>query len=487
MEAFSTTACNNGPTPQVVTAYNPANNQISSSTASPLTLAAGSYLYDASGNTLYDGSNRYWYDAEGQLCAVQSQRSAGAPIFQYVYDAEGARIAKGTLASAPSSYTATCAPPLGSGFTLTAWYLVDQGGDQVTEVNGSGTWQHSNVWAGGNLTATWDVDGIHFELADPLGTKRVQANASGQVDETCTGLPFGNDLGNPIGANCTQLVNSLGTGDDATEHHFTGKERDTESGNDYFGARYYASSMGRWMSPDWSAKAVPVPYAKLSNPQTLNLYSYVANNPLAHFDADGHTITCTGNQCNQYIAALQKATGLTFAADKNGLLSITSKPDKMGYVGSAVAGVIGDKKNAVNISADSHNDVLGGHYAGHGNQVLNFDSINAMSSARGGFTPQSIVTHETMEAYVGLQLGGAYDMATYSKAHAAAIGFENAERISEGLPARIDEYGTRTGANTFHGTVNFSFWKESFDVNLQTNGVSNVTSQPTNQPASPIQ
>jgi RHS repeat-associated protein len=41
----------------------------------------------------------------------------------------------------------------------------------------------------------------------------------------------------------------------------TGKERDTESGNDYFGARYYASSMGRFMSPDWSAKEDPVAYA----------------------------------------------------------------------------------------------------------------------------------------------------------------------------------------------------------------------------------
>jgi RHS repeat-associated protein len=46
---------------------------------------------------------------------------------------------------------------------------------------------------------------------------------------------------------------------------FTGKERDTESGNDYFGARYYASSMGRFMSQDWSAKVAPVPYAKLDN------------------------------------------------------------------------------------------------------------------------------------------------------------------------------------------------------------------------------
>jgi RHS repeat-associated protein len=69
---------------------------------------------------------------------------------------------------------------------------------------------------------------------------------------------------------------------------FTGKERDNESGNDYFGARYYASSMGRWLSPDWSAKIMPVPYAKLDNPQSLNLYAYVLNNPLKTVDKDGH-------------------------------------------------------------------------------------------------------------------------------------------------------------------------------------------------------
>jgi len=68
----------------------------------------------------------------------------------------------------------------------------------------------------------------------------------------------------------------------------TGKERDSESGNDYFEARYYSSSMGRFMSPDWSAKEDPVPYAKLDDPQTLNLYSYVQNNPLIRVDADGH-------------------------------------------------------------------------------------------------------------------------------------------------------------------------------------------------------
>jgi RHS repeat-associated protein len=69
---------------------------------------------------------------------------------------------------------------------------------------------------------------------------------------------------------------------------YTGKERDAESGLDYFGARYYASNMGRFMSPDWAAKAEPVPYAKLDNPQSLNLYGYVINNPLSRADLDGH-------------------------------------------------------------------------------------------------------------------------------------------------------------------------------------------------------
>ncbi len=69
---------------------------------------------------------------------------------------------------------------------------------------------------------------------------------------------------------------------------FTGKERDAETGLDYFGARYYGSNMGRWMSPDWSAAAVPVPYADMTDPQSLNLYGYVRNNPIVKVDLDGH-------------------------------------------------------------------------------------------------------------------------------------------------------------------------------------------------------
>jgi RHS repeat-associated protein len=76
----------------------------------------------------------------------------------------------------------------------------------------------------------------------------------------------------------------------------TGKERDAESGLDYFGARYYGSTMGRWMSPDWSAKAEPVPYAKLGNSQSLNLYPNVWNSPLSRIDPMGHILNCVSNQ-----------------------------------------------------------------------------------------------------------------------------------------------------------------------------------------------
>jgi RHS repeat-associated protein len=79
---------------------------------------------------------------------------------------------------------------------------------------------------------------------------------------------------------------SLGV--DATEHHFTDHEHDVESANDFMLARYYNSTTGRFLTPDWSLKAEPVPYARLDIPQTLNLYAYVGNNPLTHTDVDGH-------------------------------------------------------------------------------------------------------------------------------------------------------------------------------------------------------
>jgi RHS repeat-associated protein len=99
----------------------------------------------------------------------------------------------------------------------------------------------------------------------------------------------------------------------------TGKERDTESGNDYFGARYYASTMGRFMSPD------PLPWihwqngnrdaqqkfaAYIANPQNFNMYAYVNNNPLNKTDPTGMNACGTNNDstCHVTITIKDRST-----------------------------------------------------------------------------------------------------------------------------------------------------------------------------------
>jgi RHS repeat-associated protein len=99
------------------------------------------------------------------------------------------------------------------------------------------------------------------------------------------------------------------------QSRITGKERDSETAFDYFGARYYGSNMGRFMTPDWSSEAVPVPYASFADPQSLNLYSYVRNNPLSRFDLDGHKpLDCSGGNAAgigcQWIAAWDAQHGI---------------------------------------------------------------------------------------------------------------------------------------------------------------------------------
>ena len=226
----------------------------------------------------------------GRVCAVRNEPTPGTwSMTGYIYDAVGNRVAKGTI-------TSMSCDPTANGFTFTENYVLGPSGEELSMFDGGNNWQRTNVYADSKLVGTYDTGGLHFHLEDPLGTRRMQL--SGNPNQV--GLPETDIQSWPYGDQLYSFPDQYApaTADDATPLHFTGKERDSESGNDYFGARYYASATGRWLSPDWADRAEPVPYAKLDDPQTLNLYSYVANNPLAQIDIDGHDGTpCKGFEC----------------------------------------------------------------------------------------------------------------------------------------------------------------------------------------------
>ena len=254
--------------------------------------------YDAAGNVTNDElpePHQYLYDAEGRVCAVQGPGSGGTAgiMTGYIYDAEGRRVAKGTITTWSCDFSSNRF----AASTTEEDYVLDLSGNQITEMasNGSGGTVpvHTNVWADGQLIGTYEIakdsggqlnSNLHFYFNDWLGSRRVQTDYSGTIEQTCSNLPYGDS------ESCLPTP---------TEHLYTGKERDAESGNDYFGARYYGSTMGRFMSPDYNGSddyTSPVPYADLSNPQTLNLYAYAGNNPLTNVDPDGHNVhVCVDN------------------------------------------------------------------------------------------------------------------------------------------------------------------------------------------------
>jgi RHS repeat-associated protein len=118
-----------------------------------------------------------------------------------------------------------------------------------------------------------------------------------------------------------------------------------ETGLDYFGARYYSGAQGRFTSPDEFPGGIvdpvtglqvgqpgPLPYADITDPQTLNKYAYVRNNPLRYTDPNGH--------CGPWCAAIGAAGGATaqVLADWATGKPITLRKTFAAAVGGAIIG-----------------------------------------------------------------------------------------------------------------------------------------------------
>jgi RHS repeat-associated protein len=122
------------------------------------------------------------------------------------------------------------------------------------------------------------ADQVFFYYTDPAGTPLVMSDSTGSVVWRADYMPFGEE--------------SIGTQTAQNNKMFVGKEKDSESGLYYFGARYMDAGAGRFASPD-SIEAVDPVTGKVNeknllDPQRLNKYTYALNNPYRYIDPDGN-------------------------------------------------------------------------------------------------------------------------------------------------------------------------------------------------------
>jgi RHS repeat-associated protein len=151
---------------------------------------------------------------------------------------------------------------------------------------------------------------------------RSQNPAPNQVREVCNFTVL-------LGLQAAAVLNRVGSCS-------PGKERDAESGLDYFGARYYASSMGRFMSPDPLLNS-----GRPDNPQTWNRYTYALNNPLIVTDPTG--LYNLINNCASGDASCNKSFAQDAKNLKNGLADLTKAVNGLadGAQKTALQGALG--------------------------------------------------------------------------------------------------------------------------------------------------
>jgi RHS repeat-associated protein len=299
----------------------------------------------------------------------------------------------------------------------------------------------SNVAISGNLVGSTTTN-INWLVTDHLGTPRMIVDQTGALANVKRRdyLPFGEELFAGVGARTTAQGYSLA---DGVRQQFTSKERDVETGLDYFSNRYYHSIPGRFMSAD----PIPMTSQRPSDPQRLNLYAYVRGNPLVNIDPNGLDLEVTGSEAKRYVDDLEKATKLKLKLDsKTGQVSIVKEGKTLSKEAQRIKTIIGDTHNTVHIEAirDSAgtNQVVVGRFEGGGRQTLDYADIDKLGKQTGGTTPQSVVIHETTEAYEGLinpqSLSATSLFQQLKPAHTAAVEYENSYRRGQGLGERID-------------------------------------------------
>lgn len=222
------------------------------------TLANGTYRYASPGTprphaVIQAGAERFQYDATGQLEAGYGRR------FSYTNDGQVSRMSSASN-TVSLSYDGAGDKALRVDGGATTTYI----GKMATCQAGSCT---RYVFAGDVRIASLKGSEQRYYLTDYLGSTRVVSDERGRIVWTGAYSPFGQLMTVNGGVPPAQL--------------FAGKERVLQSRVYDFGARYYDSQIGRFLSPDAAGP-------RLALPQSLNRYSFALNNPLTLTDPDGN-------------------------------------------------------------------------------------------------------------------------------------------------------------------------------------------------------
>ena len=202
-------------------------------------------IYDANGNLISGFGFNYSYDTFNKLANV-TVSTTGELVAKYVYDQSGERVKKVEFAD---------------GTNVTTYYVGD---NFVQTVNSTGTYNETYYYSSGALVARKNNDGqLYFLYPDHLGSTVLITDNNGAVIAQQDYDPFGE---------------LSGTSND--RHGYTGHELDSETNNIYMKARFYDPTIGKFIQPD---NVIFDAY----NPQDLNRYAYVRNNPYTYIDPNG--------------------------------------------------------------------------------------------------------------------------------------------------------------------------------------------------------
>ncbi len=174
---------------------------------------------------------------------------------------------------------------------------------------------------GSRLVAEYDpaTSQYYYYTQDQIGSTRIVTDDAGAVVYAAAHDPYGG-------------IQQTWTNAFDPKRKFSDKERDEETGLDYFGARYFANASYRWLSID----PVLITERAIAHSQAWNLYAYCGNNPVTFSDPDGRIVKCSDWAAFE---ALKRSIGNDTLASKitwdrlTGIVSIEDiKSDNLNFI-----------------------------------------------------------------------------------------------------------------------------------------------------------